>query len=50
MNFTSALADDIEIQLEELAVLEVADAVALPEMGASKFVGCSSSTCSSCCC
>ncbi|PPT16821.1 thiazolylpeptide-type bacteriocin [Streptomyces cinnamoneus] len=42
--------DELVFQLEELSVLDVSDAVALPEMGASSGWGCSSSTCSSCCC
>ncbi|WP_410585745.1 thiazolylpeptide-type bacteriocin [Amycolatopsis sp. lyj-108] len=44
-------SDDIEFQLEELSVLDVADGRALPELGASQSsIGCSSSTCSSTCC
>ncbi|MFI1971871.1 hypothetical protein BLA24_06525 [Streptomyces cinnamoneus] len=43
--------DELDFQLEELSVLDIADARALPELGASNgSIGCSSSTCSSTCC
>lgn len=49
---TPTIAMFESFDLEELQILELAQGVALPEMGASSFKSCccSSSSASSCCC
>ncbi|MEU6232273.1 thiazolylpeptide-type bacteriocin [Kitasatospora sp. NPDC047058] len=50
---TESPADPTELEIEELSVLELGDAIALPEMGASNWGGwfcCSSSSSATCCC